>query len=197
MAESPDVAKSYAPRDPNYEAKLLRMYQDMERRRNYDSMEVLESAMMHKTPSELRSQYGKAAEPVIKQIERIPQTKGGLYTVDLPDPAIARMLDWDKPVGQQNPRLDRWFNARGEDPYQDAGALYNQISREQGSPQKASEYLRRLGIPGIRYLDGGSRGQGAGTSNYVVFPGNENLLTIQEINGQPVQSVIDALRRSR
>jgi len=65
------------------------------------------------------------------------------------------------------------------------------------NPQEAADILRQQGIPGIRYLDAGSRGQGAGTSNYVVFPGEENLLTIQEINGQPVQSVIDALRRSR
>ena len=38
----------------------------------------------------------------------------------------------------------------------------------------------------IRYLDGGSRGAGTGTSNYVVFPGNENLLKILERNGQPL-----------
>ena len=42
---------------------------------------------------------------------------------------------------------------------------------------------RKQGIPGIRYLDGGSRGAGQGTSNYVVFPGNESLLTILERNG--------------
>ena len=36
---------------------------------------------------------------------------------------------------------------------------------------------------GIRYLDGNSRGAGAGTSNYVVFPGEEGLLTILERNG--------------
>ena len=50
----------------------------------------------------------------------------------------------------------------------------------------AAEKLRSLGIPGIRYLDGGSRGQGQGSSNYVVFPGNESLLTILERNNQPL-----------
>jgi hypothetical protein len=38
--------------------------------------------------------------------------------------------------------------------------------------------MRDAGIPGIRYLDGGSRTAGAGSSNYVVFPGNEGLLKI-------------------
>ena len=42
----------------------------------------------------------------------------------------------------------------------------------------AAQYLRDAGIPGIRYLDGGSRGAGQGTSNYVAFPGTEGMLKI-------------------
>ena len=42
----------------------------------------------------------------------------------------------------------------------------------------ASKFLRDVGIPGIRYLDGGSRKSGEGTYNYVVFPGMEGLLKI-------------------
>jgi len=71
------------------------------------------------------------------------------------------------PEGQS----DLW---RGSTPLGNQGAL-------------AAEHLRQLGIPGIRYLDGGSRGTGAGTSNYVIFPGNEDMLTILERNGQPNQ----------
>ena len=37
-------------------------------------------------------------------------------------------------------------------------------------------YLNDQGIPGIKYLDQGSRGSGAGTSNYVVF--NDKLIDI-------------------
>jgi hypothetical protein len=47
--------------------------------------------------------------------------------------------------------------------------------------------LRDAGIPGIRYLDGGSRGAGQGSSNFVVFPGQESLLNILERNGQPLK----------
>lgn len=53
-----------------------------------------------------------------------------------------------------------------------------------------SEYLRSLGIPGIRYLDEGSRGAGQGSSNFVVFPGNEGLLSIMERNGQPIGGLL-------
>lgn len=41
-----------------------------------------------------------------------------------------------------------------------------------------SQSLRQAGIPGIQYLDAGSRGAGTGTRNFVVFPGNEGLLNI-------------------
>ena len=45
----------------------------------------------------------------------------------------------------------------------------------------ASEVMKRMGIPGIKYLDAGSRGQGgAGTRNFVVFPGEEKKVRILE-----------------
>jgi hypothetical protein len=49
----------------------------------------------------------------------------------------------------------------------------------------ASEFLRSQGIPGMSHLDAGSRTrtQGEGTQNFVVFPGNEDLLTILRRNG--------------
>lgn len=40
----------------------------------------------------------------------------------------------------------------------------------------ARETLNKLGIPGVRYLDRGSRGQGDGDRNYVVF--DDNLIEI-------------------
>jgi hypothetical protein len=45
-----------------------------------------------------------------------------------------------------------------------------------GSAPDRSEALRRAGIPGIRYLDAGSRSAGDGSRNYVVF--DENLIEI-------------------
>lgn len=61
---------------------------------------------------------------------------------------------------------------------------YRSLHFSSGSNVDLSAKLRDAGIPGIRYLDGGSRGAGAGTSNFVVFPGNEGLLKILERNGQ-------------
>ena len=101
--------------------------------------------------------------------------------------------------------------------------------------QGASSVLRQAGIPGIRYLDEGSRanfrvqntvkgkpygepvsfmterqaqeyakeqaakGFGTqtlpGTSNFVVFPGMEDMLRIEQINNQPVESLFRSLGR--
>ena len=40
------------------------------------------------------------------------------------------------------------------------------------------EDLKAAGIPGIRYKDAGSRGTEGGTHNYVVFPGQDDIISI-------------------
>jgi len=55
--------------------------------------------------------------------------------------------------------------------------LYNQLGQGMGGGAKVSEALQQAGITGIRYLDGGSRAGGAGTSNFVVFdPAHMNII---------------------
>jgi hypothetical protein len=119
-----------------------------------------------------------------------PQVAGNLYKVDLPDDAIARMVDWDKPLYRQAPAVRRAVRdivetQAGPGTYAqwtrnvrpDFQTLRTDMLENLPEPQIA-ELLRQRGVAGIRYLDGVSRGTGAGTSNYVVFPGNEGLLTI-------------------
>jgi hypothetical protein len=72
-------------------------------------------------------------------------------------------------VDEANPKLKGKF-ANGEEVYKAIGG---------GKDKVASETLRSLGIPGIRYLDAGSRGKdGTGTRNFVVFPGEEKKVKI-------------------
>ena len=52
---------------------------------------------------------------------------------------------------------------------------------KQGDANHVAEILREAGVPGIKYLDAGSRGQGGtGTRNFVVFPGEEKKVRILE-----------------
>jgi hypothetical protein len=167
---------------------------------------------------------------------------GSLYSVDIPDSMIGRMLDWDKPLSQQAPEVQAAVgrlmpkgavnphgldmgggkildNRMGQaDPTQvqpwvlssggskfglsqkhvdrmiaEYGAnttgenAYTRLTAHLGSQGAATEALRKAGLPGIRYLDGGSRYSGTGTSNFVVFPGEESALTILTRNGQPLK----------
>jgi hypothetical protein len=116
-----------------------------------------------------------------------------LYKVDLPDEHIAKMLDWDKPLSQQAPEVKKAIDAlKKANPegyaklvdMQMGGPLMDQATGRDLYRAIGHDPFPASGIPGIRYLDGGSRGAGTGTSNYVVFPGNEDILKILERNGQ-------------
>ncbi len=133
----------------------------------------------------------KELDAAIAQAKSVVDAQSHLYKVDLPDNAIAKMLDWDKPLSQQAvPRSlanevgsHRWN--LGNMPDDPTGQQLVQALQRMGlEGRKGSERLRDAGIPGVRYLDGGSRGAGTGTSNFVVFPGEEGLLKILERNGQ-------------
>ena len=192
------------------------------------------------------SMRAKALENLPKEAiaEAKAVTGGNLYTVDLPDEKIARMLDWDKPLSEQpevikalkgtdyevgmsqreaekvadmrlRQEADEWAEMTGGDPVDysnnvDWEKYVDQVRKESGSIDSSitgkelhrmvmrdegyrpelfdpenyqigtSEALRGYGIPGIRYLDASSRDAGKGTSNFVVFPGEEDALTILE-----------------
>jgi hypothetical protein len=123
-----------------------------------------------------------AYEAAVKEYVGLQKTPGNLYTADLPDEMVDRMLDWDASIKSQpenirnalQPLLDKHGIARTAD----IGTLISAMGRDM--PQSmVSEKLRELGIPGIRYLDAGSRGQGgSGTRNFVVFPGEEKKVKI-------------------
>ena len=135
----------------------------------------------------------------------IPEA-GQMYKVDIPDEAIHRMLDWDAALSKQPESIKPILRNLLNDAYGDGAAfnasgigetakdyLMNQsgasaadiiknLSRRYGD-DVASKMLREAGIPGIRYLDGSSRGAGQGTSNFVLF--DDQLARIIERNGQP------------
>lgn len=66
---------------------------------------------------------------------------------------------------------------------------YEFLSKNQGSPAKASEMLQKQGITGNRYLDEVSRNRGQGTSNFVVFDPTD--VKILEKNSQKVEGLLD------
>jgi len=140
----------------------------------------------------LSSQYlGASKADVLKELEKLNEKgaslSGMLYTVDIPDEMIGKMLDWDKPLGQQ-PQLKVVLEKIGKEislpKMQDAagaGFAYGMLANAVGGPKNASALLREYGIPGVAYLDQGSRGAGQGTRNFVVFPGEEEAIKMLKV----------------
>lgn len=101
---------------------------------------------------------------------------GKMYQVDInADPA--HFLDWDKPLNRQAPQIQESLKkAMGsnwdEFKYADAGTAVKQ-GFIASSPEATAA---KLSVPGIKYLDQGSRGAGQGSSNFVVF--NDKLIDI-------------------
>jgi len=227
LAEAPSVAKSYADTLSQYHigtrdgVKSGGDFADVLVANAGDYPASLSSAIRsqaNKVATDLAG--GKTAEQVIASmrngpyarmysgladaVEKMSPTKAGgsLYKVDLPDNAIARMLDWDKPLADQSAYVAGQLERAGMyDPLSrmSHGTLWHDISahisNKRGSITKnlkrdqaaAAEAMREIGIPGIRYLDRGSRGAGQGSSNFVIFPGQEDILTILERNGVPIK----------
>ena len=82
--------------------------------------------------------------------------------------------------------------AGGIVPEPTGNVLHNALTDFGTDSVRNAEMTRVLadqGIPGIRYLDQGSRGAGQGTHNYVVF--DDSLLQILKRNGLPVNGLLN------
>ena len=190
FAESPDVARGYQEALAGPKLDSTELTRQIRYAKAKAAQSVDESA---------RQGYLNA----VKELEENQGTQGYFYKVDLPDEAIARMLDWDKPLSQQAPDVQRIINEElkrigggantGERAYKElmfqarmqGNRNTTKAMRNNLEALEASKRLQELGIPGIRYLDAGSRATG-GTSNFIVFPGEERLLRILERNNQPM-----------
>ena len=106
------------------------------------------------------------------------------FTKNAANEMIDRMLDWDKPFLDQSQEIkDLAKNLLPAAVYnqlltQRSGDFVEELAKYKGGKAKASELMRQAGIPGIKYLDQGSRDKGKGTRNFVVFPGEEKKVKI-------------------
>jgi hypothetical protein len=221
LYESAQKAQDRAYRMPNGPAKQkaidsanaeLGMWESMMTRNH--PKKVIEQAIDPESGWDAQANFARSLD--LSKFSGVDMNPGNLYKIDLPDEAIARMLDWEKPLNKQpqvvrdslsklgiavdDRKLSEFDDAllgalagtgSSSIPKQPMNQMGQEIYRSLGAPQVAAQRLREAGIPGIRYLDQGSRGQGQGTSNFVVFPGEEELLRILERNGVPIQSLLD------
>jgi predicted GNAT family N-acyltransferase len=217
LAESPDVARDYQVR-LSYDPEKMKIggkqinavynqLQDSAARMpparaaaEYEKLDLIERLMMNNPVDEVEKAAAELSPATQKwfatQVKPSFETYGSFYKADLPDEMVDRMLDYDASIKSQpenirnalQPLLDKHGIARTAD----IGTLISAMGRDM--PQSmVSEKLRELGIPGIKYLDAGSRGQGgSGTRNFVVFPGEEKKVNILERDGKKLASALKA-----
>lgn len=117
-----------------------------------------------------------------KNIEH--KQSGNFYKVDIPDENIPKMLEWEKPIGEQNISFDNLLNqfkrnrlgrmaAYASQKDAPGSTIYHALQQELGSPQAASNALQKAGIPGIKYTDQTYGTMAKNPTNYVVFDPSE------------------------
>jgi hypothetical protein len=124
-----------------------------------------------------------------------PIRQGHMYEVEIGHPEES-LLDYDRPFAtpggirgaavlrQENPDIltepmlralrDGSWRFESYAGWQNAAEALARLPKTQSGAQA----LMEAGVPGIRYLDGGSRAAGDGTRNYVIFPGAEDKIRI-------------------
>lgn len=196
-----DRAARMPPEKASGEYEKLDLLERLMSNDTYEQVADYAKGMSKQTQSWLRSEVRPTFE-----------TYGSTYELNLRWPDAAReaadplgpkhFLDWDKPYAKQNPVVKSAVNERLQELGYGKGApglrayhienggfadsigttMQNMFGKD---PAASSAYLRDRGIPGIRYLDGGSRGAGQGTHNYVLF--DDKLIDILSRNGIPVK----------
>ena len=185
FAEREDVAKSYreAGRRSSYgsdyaTATLKAKDGDYEKAANLIREEI------RQTGDFVSREELKDLNDALYLLERKKTSTGNMYEVNInanPDD----FLDWDKPLSEQSQKVQEAINAIGsrglyeaseiEPPFRPAlagnprGRQVVAGIRDTVGGTAYSETLRDAGIPGIKFLDAGSRGAGDGSRNYVVF----------------------------
>jgi hypothetical protein len=139
---------------------------DWDKPLNQQSAGVLSSI---KIPQKAADKYNE----ISNKLEELQWTKGGL---DSPE--------WNKLFEEAKDIKAKYgLHRSGEELYREAYKLAEKAGVANPS-QAAAESLKQQGITGIRYLDEGSRKEGKGTSNFVVF--EPSTVKILEQNNKPV-----------
>jgi hypothetical protein len=200
FAENPSVAKEY--QQTLGKSELSVAGKDLEgaqkfvadRLRNSTYQDTLDWINTNKKAfgKEKTAEYKNVLEDL--KNAQIESRTGNLYKVDIPDADIPNMLSWDKPLSQQTPEVQKILKnmgmtveMTGQDIYRfmpEQMQAQNLNFSKRPTDADVSKYLNEQGIKGIRYLDEGSRVEGKGTSNFVVFDPAE--VKILEQNNKPV-----------
>ena len=172
LAESPAVSGGGGQYDQEFTAKNLGK-PDL----NQQELGILQGLRAGKSDLDLlreQASMGATFEEAQAALDRVKTAKAHIYEVNIgADPE--HFLDWDKPLSEQHPVVQQAVKgSEGLHPNMSGDvtgqSIVDTLQNYHGNSAEAAQALQQAGIPGIRYLDQGSRGgSGKGTHNYVVF----------------------------
>jgi hypothetical protein len=180
----------YAPRDHVYEEKLMGLYKAAEKKQDYDSMEVLEAAMLHESPKNLREtfvnsgdydeKFAKKASSIIDKIDTFPK-ESYLYKLDIADEALPSMLQYDNPISQQSKEVKAFAKELGLADTDLGGDIVGKLISQDVTGLNIQDAMKKRGIPGLIYNSPDVQG----SVNYVTY--DPSLYKILEINDKPYE----------
>lgn len=193
FAENEGIAKGYrdkliadAKKNPNFVSKLDGVpppLTDAEKIELKDLDRQLANNGGTYLPPDKMKRYKELNFKNYDHIDAVDAIPGYMYEVNIAaDPNT--FLDWDKPLSEQPEAVQNAFYG-GKGIPENAKAMtgmeaYIKAASGLGNPRssspEAAQFLKEKGIPGVKYLDAGSRGAGDGTRNFVVF--DDKLVSI-------------------
>ena len=181
FAQSEGVARQYMLANRGRAAAITGLLDDLPSGIQIEVMKVLnmrDGPIRSATLADLAEKNPKSADA----IKRIADSKSGMFfTVDIPDSLVGKMLDFDAPIADQSPEIQALAKQYKLSPSDLGGDL---LVAADGKTPAGAQKLREAGIPGVRYLDQGSRNSKASTRNIVVFPGGEDQVKILKQEGK-------------
>lgn len=162
-----------------------------------EALDALRKSAGSDTPAERKRRYEDATGWLEENRADVHVRENGkIYEAEI-DADTDDFFDWDKPLSEQPPKVQEALEASGlldettrtmtgGDFYRDLAAHLRDLAIIRGdngattlnaSDDAAATMLRGAGVPGLRYLDQGSRNKGDGSRNYVVF--DDSLIDIK------------------
>lgn len=204
FAENPAVATGYkAAGQPSYlGADRISAAQQLLKDAGGDRAGALSLAQARMSATTKYGE-GKLWQDVINNFDHLVGTgPGKMYEVNL-NASPEQFINWDQPLAQQPPQVgtalgnvvDQTYKPGFYKDFSTAGADFKDVVQHLDNidPADLSQALARASVPGVRYLDAGSRSAGVGsrtmtgerpTSNYVVF--NPGIIDIMKKYALPL-----------
>ena len=147
----------------------------------------------------------EASKLVKKGAITFSRSEGSLYQLDIPDSAETLLIDWDKPLEDQSKDVLAKIRKALPDvavALDEGGTLdFKEVLDNAGemgmSHKDISEALQKVGIPGLRFLDGASRADGEGTHNTVIWDQKVlDQIVLMKRNEESLDATIEEIKLS-